>query len=464
MPPVPSARSRYGLYPAIDATPVNYRSPDPAMALFPDRKQLNHMQTQTIHRSNPLPKLLVAIATVSLSPLPCVLAETAAPEEPDRGAILLNMRARYEYGDQAGVDSAEAFTVRTRLGYESPDFSGFKLLAELESTVAVTGMSGYNGYPGSPQGTPGKTVIADPRNLELNRAQVAWADEGIGVVAGRQRIILNNARFIGNVGWRQNEATFDAGKIRLAISPETSFTYAYLDRVNRIFGEKADARNQRYWELDGHLLHFESSALKVGKVGAYAYLLEVESSGAEGASSNTFGLFLDSRRECGEKCTLTGYAEYARQSANSGNTSDFDLDYLHLTVGAKLGKGNLGAGYEILEGNGVRGFSTPLATGHKFNGWADEFLGTPAAGLKDLYFWAGAALPGGFSVKGMGHFFDAEIGGIDYGDEVDFLISRKFDKKWSATLKFARYSASGKAAGALGRDRTRVSFQVDFAY
>jgi len=391
-------------------------------------------------------------------------ASAESGDESDTGTILLNIRARYEYGEQAGTDDAEALTMRARLGYETKDFSGFKLLAELESTVAVNGMSGYNGYPGSPQGTPGKIVIADPRNFELNRAQIAWAGEGTTIIAGRQRIILNNARFIGNVGWRQNEATFDALVIRSAVSKDTAFTYAYLDRVNRIFGEKADARNQRYWDLSTHLFHLETSALQIGKIGAYAYLLGVDSAGAEGASSNSFGVFYDGRHGCGENCTVTTYAEFARQSDNSHNTTGFDLNYLHLVIGAKAGKVNCGAGYELLDGNGERGFSAPLATGHKFNGWADEFLGTPATGLKDLYLWAGAALPAGFSIKGMGHFFDAEHGVIDYGGELDFLVTKKFDEKWSATAKFARYYASGEATGALGRDRTRLSLQVDFSY
>ena len=41
------------------------------------------------------------------------------------------------------------------------------------------------------------------------------------------------------------------------------------------------------------------------------------------------------------------------------------------------------AAYESLEGNGARGFSTPLATLHAFQGWADVFLNTPADGVDD---------------------------------------------------------------------------------
>ena len=42
-------------------------------------------------------------------------------------------------------------------------------------------------------------------------------------------------------------------------------------------------------------------------------------------------------------------------------------------------------GIEYLEGNGTIGFSTPLATLHKFQGFADVFLTTPASGITDAY-------------------------------------------------------------------------------
>jgi hypothetical protein len=44
----------------------------------------------------------------------------------------------------------------------------------------------------------------------------------------------------------------------------------------------------------------------------------------------------------------------------------------------------------------VKGFTTPLATLHKFQGWADKFLTTPVNGLADLYVNAG------YTRKGVG--------------------------------------------------------------
>jgi hypothetical protein len=51
---------------------------------------------------------------------------------------------------------------------------------------------------------------------------------------------------------------------------------------------------------------------------------------------------------------------------------------LHIEVGTTVASVNVKVGYELLgSDNGEYGFATPLATLHKFNGWADQFLGTP---------------------------------------------------------------------------------------
>ena len=54
--------------------------------------------------------------------------------------------------------------------------------------------------------------------------------------------------------------------------------------------------------------------------------------------------------------------------------------------GYKLGGVTIKAGHESLgSDDGAKAFTTPLATLHKFNGWADQFLATPNEGLDDSY-------------------------------------------------------------------------------
>ena len=83
-------------------------------------------------------------------------------------------------------------------------------------------------------------------------------------------------------------------------------------------------------------------------------------------------------------------------------------------------------------------FQTPLATLHKFNGWADVFLVTPPGGLEDLYIQGTAkALGGKFSL--IYHDFSAQTGGSDYGNELDFVASWSFMKNYSVLAKFALF-------------------------
>jgi hypothetical protein len=137
--------------------------------------------------------------------------------------------------------------------------------------------------------------------------------------------------------------------------------------------------------------------------------------------------------------------EYADQEDYGDSLRDYSADYYVIETGLNMPAVKFGIGYEVLGGNAStpgEQFITPLATLHKFQGWADKFLATPNAGIEDLYF----------SVKGklfttnvsvIYHDFSAEDGGADYGNEIDIAISKKFSDHWSVLLKYARYSEDG---------------------
>ena len=58
-------------------------------------------------------------------------------------------------------------------------------------------------------------------------------------IGGRQRITLDDHRFIGNVGWRQNEQTFDSVRVTTNLIPDLKLDYSYIWEVQRIFGSKS---------------------------------------------------------------------------------------------------------------------------------------------------------------------------------------------------------------------------------
>jgi len=192
-----------------------------------------------------------------------------APEPFSSGRILFNSRLRYEFADQATLANSNAFTLRTRIGYETPQWYGFYGLAEFENTWAIN-YQDFRAFP-VPQFPQAKTVIADPRNNELNQLFAAFQGYNSEIKGGRQVINLDNQRFVGAVAWRQNDQTFDAVRFTTEVIEDTWFSYAWDWRVNRIFGVFADVPNQRRFNANNHFvnLHYDGNggASRAGGLG-----------------------------------------------------------------------------------------------------------------------------------------------------------------------------------------------------
>jgi hypothetical protein len=297
----------------------------------------------------------------------------------------------------------------------------------------------------------------------LNRLQLTNTSlPGTRVIVGRQRIVLDDQRFVGNVGWRQNEQTFDAIRIVNQSVPRLTLDVTYLDRVNRVFGP--DSVQGRYYG-DGVLAN-ASYAMTSGKLTAFAYSIAIDPiAGVESAvrdASLTYGLRYAGSHPV-DAAKISYVASYATQQETASNPLSFDLDYYLGEIEAAYGPYSLGAGIEILEGNGSKGFTTPLATLHKFQGWADKFMATPVDGIEDRYLTAGVsrlrwAPLDGFSILATYHRFAAEQGSKRYGSEVDLQGQAKW-RRVTGTLKYARYRADP-----LLTDTTKWWLQLEYVW
>ncbi|MDA1278077.1 MAG: alginate export family protein [Verrucomicrobia bacterium] len=355
------------------------------------------------------------------------------PDAISQGKFLLDVRARYEYADQENLRESHAPTVRTRFGYQTAPLYGFTGLLEFEN-VSILGNE--NNFNQAGMSGPGRTVVADPETTEVNQAWIAYEKFNTVAKYGRQRIQLDNDRFIGNVGWRQNEQTYDAVLAQNKSLPDTTLTYAYIFNVNRVFGDDHPAGD---WNASSHVIHGTYSGFSLGTITPYAYLLDIDD--APAVSTDSFGLNFTGAYtfENGPKSKITYHAEYARQIDAGANPVNFETDYYNIELGGICGRYNAGAGYEVLGSDNGVGFTTPLATLHAFNGWADVFLATPGNGLRDAYGWVGVTLPCNVPLKIVYHDFESDSGSVDYGNEWDAIVSRKFGKHWSALAKYARY-------------------------
>lgn len=338
------------------------------------------------------------------------------------GKASLNMRYRYEAVNDgnAVTDDASAQTLRSRLGFTTGVYKDFKAHADFE--VINTGGDFNSGS----NGATGFAKVVDPKGEELNQVFLSYAGfSDTDLAAGRQRIIFDNARFVGNVGWRQNEQTFDGFKLTNKSFENVTITLAQISQVNTITAGAVDTSHT--------LLNVGFDKTSVGKVTAYAYLLDNDASTVD---TDTLGV-----RVKGSAGSMLYTAEFAQQSDGGDNPGDISATYLFVEGGYKLDDTKLFFGYESLgSDDGIYGFQTPLATKHAFNGWADKFLSTPAGGLNDAYVKAVTKLAG-MKLLGIYHDFSSDEGSVDYGTELDIVLVKPINKTFKGILKYADYSA-----------------------
>lgn len=364
---------------------------------------------------------------------------------------LLNVRLRYETVDQPTfTENADALTLRVRAGFETGKAWDTSFLIDFDWVESLVG-----DYNSTTNGNIGFPVVADPQVVELNRIQLTNTSiPGTKVVLGRQRIMLDDSRFVGNVGWRQNEQTFDALRIINTSIEGLTIDVTYLIQVNRIFGDESPMGR---FNGDTFLVN-ASYDFGFGKLTGFAYLIDLNEALAN--SSKTFGARFAGKTGS-NGFTFLYSASIANQTDYRDNPLDYDVMYYAAELGVKYAGFLLAGGWESLGGDGAKGFSTPLATLHKFNGWADIFLGTPANGLEDFY------IKGGYTIKDVGpfstlkflafyHWFDPENGGPSYGKELDLMFSATW-KNLTFLVKYADYDAD-----TFGVDTEKLWVQLEF--
>ena len=395
----------------------------------------------------------VALAMLALVFGPAARAAETLDEAVDETKVTMNWRVRYEFVDQVGfAEEANALTSRIRAGIESGALGGTKILAELNANAELS--SEFNSTTNGQTQYP---VVADPGGfVDINRfAIINNSLEKTTLTFGRQRLNLDDMRFVGNVGWRQNEQTFD-GLFSQSTGEKVSASLAYIDQVNRVFGPDSP---QGEWHGDILLLNV-SRTFGFGKLTAFGYGLEIEESAA--ASTNTLGLRLAGTRPIGDT-TLLYTLSYAEQAEAGLNPAAVDESYALFEAGFTRGMFTTALGYEVLSGNGTTAFATPLATLHVFQGWADKFLTTPASGIADSYlrFAFKPAMNGPFDALdfvAFYHVFDADFGSASYGDEIDLSMAARV-QRITLTLKYAAYEAES-----LFTDTDKLWFSMDYAF
>ena len=368
-----------------------------------------------------------------------------------QGSLTLDSRLRVERAEQTPLEDATAATLSTRVGWISGQYAGFQLRMEGEHVEPLGSVS----YNDTTNGRLGDAVIADPDATELNQAYVGYDAGPVHMQYGRMVVELGNERFVGDVGFRQNQQTYDGFMVDAAPADGHRVRYLYMTRAHRFLGDDHPVGE---FDMRGHLLHYEHARLNADKLTAYGYFIEMRNRGLTGRSHKVFGIRYDGSVDVG-RTTAIYTVEVASQSDHADGNPDNHAYYGRIDGGLRFANAwFVGLGVERLSGDGDYGFQTPLATGHAFNGYADVFAaGTPAAGLDDRFVTLRLPI-GGATLEFRYHDFVSDEGSVDYGRELDANILYSFSERWQLGMQWADYRADDFAT-----DRRRLWGWVRFS-
>lgn len=385
-------------------------------------------------------RVLTLTLLVCNGPLGALVA--AESRAGDALSLAADFRYRAESVDLAGVaEDALASTLRSRLTLTGTPATEWEWVMEVDD-VRVIGAEQYNSTSNGQLRYP---VVADPEGTDLNRAALAWQRNNVSLRAGRQRIAHGSERFVGGVAWRQNEQTYDGLRAQWQLSDTASLDMSYVGSVRRIFGPD-DGAQPATWDGDSLFLRAVWQAADAMELRPFAYRLDVNADAGFGPavtvdnSTDTVGIEAD-----WSAGPLTLRGAYARQRDHGDSTLNYAANYSLAQGIYNFGTVRVEIAREVLGSDSNIGFRTPLATLHKFQGWADVFLNTPGDGIEDTSLAFQGSVED-LTWRVVGHRFAAERGSAGYGHEFDLDVSWQMNERLSFQFRFAVFDADSAAA------------------
>jgi hypothetical protein len=407
---------------------------------------------------------------------PAAPAEYTFLDSVKAGKPLTNFRLRYENVDQDGkAEDADAFTLRSLVGWQTAPWHNFSFAAQIidvsqfsddfyDTSAGVFGRS--SAVPADKVQYP---VVADPDETDINQLFVEWTGiRNTKLRLGRQSVKLDNVRFIGNVEFRQVMQVFDGVALEnKGLLPNTSIYLAHFEGLKQI--------TTKYRSANVEIANLKYGISPSENIVGYGYFVDWNQEAKatnpapfnEAFSSRTLGLRADGAHIVNPEWKVLYTAEYAKQDDYKDGNDNIDSHYLRLGGGAQYGTWYMRLDHEILSSNdGQSAFQTPLGTNHLFQGWADLFLVTPNAGIKDTFLSFGGKV-WDIALSGEYHVFHSDedyrtIGdsasnftGSKYGTELDLAAAYTY-KKWMGKVEYAKFNEDeelGATATATSRKR-----------
>jgi hypothetical protein len=375
---------------------------------------------------------------------------------------LIEARLRYEHVEQRGLaQDSDAVTVRLRAGFTATR-DRLTALVEAQGTLAI-GDSYYDGLHGAAT----RPLVADPQNIALYRAQLQYRDKALTVTAGRQRISLDDDRFVDAALFRQNAQTYDAVRVEWTGVPKLRADVTYAWSVRTVWG--IDGAGARQRAISGDNIFAELGYTSpIGTLTGFAYVADQDEAAVQGyrLSSQTYGARMVGSRTLSPKAKLSYRASYARQSDYHRNPNAYAADFYLLDAMLDVAPFRVGAGYEVAgadRGVAFTSFQFPVGSGFRYRGWAGKFVPNPPDGVRDLYgtLGYGAKKLGplqAVNLQATWHRFTSDRLVRHYGNELDLLASGKLGR-YTLSARYAGYDADRFAT------RTRkLWLQLDWGF
>ena len=372
-----------------------------------------------------------------------------------RGRFTLELRPRYNRIDESDKPQrTEGGTVRLTAGFESAPLQMTRVIVEGIHANQVD--PHFNDNPANINSSP-YPLLPDPRYTGFNRVYIEYQGlQDTRIRAGRQRVRLDNQRWISDNDFRQIPQLFDGVETVHTGLANTELYGAYFGRVRNTSGVAN--------ELDLTLLHAAWNPLPGQYVSAYGYFHDQPQNGAfTGFANNSYRVI--GVRWVGSAAPWLGWsavdvpfeAEFATQRPHAGGDARIDANYWRVGAGIAWRETVARFDYEVKESNnGVYGVQMPLTDFYAFNGWTLHFYNTPREGLRDGW----ATLRQGwreFTLFAEYHRFRSDFGAIGFGRELDAGLSYAWNENTTLRFQHARYDPGAATSDARIR-KTWITF------
>ena len=394
-------------------------------------------QPRGAHRSI----LAALLALAAAMPAAAQGVESAdAPSLLGSGRPVLELRPRYNRIDESDRPLlTEGVTYRAIAGWQSAPWYGLRFRLEAIHTGHL-GAKRFNDDAARFFTSP-YPLLPDPGHTGVNQAYVEYAgSDALRVRAGRQRVRMDNQRWVSDNDFRQVPLLVDGVEVVSTVLADTALTASHFRRLRDTSGSLD--------RLKLTLLHAAFNPLPGHSLAAYGYFHDQPANGAFTGFTNNSYRVAGARAEGAFRygpVELPYTFEAASQRAHAGGNPRIDARYWRAGAGVAWNEIALRYDEELKGSNGGRyGLQMPLTDFYAFNGWTLHFFNTPAQGLRDRWLTLRAGHPPtGLVLYAEAHRFRSDFGDLDFGRETDVGLSWSFRGSVLVRLQHARYEPGG---------------------